>query len=1007
MKIYILGKGRECIFYFLIIFLPATVNAHITTHPLLFAVVQQETQGIITDATGPLPGVSVSIKGTTTTALTNTEGRFAIHAAPGDVLLVQLLGYGRIEITITGYDLGTIVLEPEATSLEEVVVNAGYYSVSQKQSTGSISRVTAKEIEKQPVTNVLGALQGRMAGVDIVQNTGVAGGGFNIQIRGVNSLRPEGNAPLYIIDGVPYASQSMGDSNTSNIIQGSLSPLNSINPSDIASIEVLKDADATAIYGSRGANGVVLITTKKGHAGKTEFNLGVSSGFAGVSHFIDMMDTSQYLAMRAAAFANDGVTPYPAAAYDINGIWDQERYTDWQKELIGGTATYNDLTASASGGSGQTQFLASASYHNETTVFPGDFKYRKGNFRASVNHTSQDQKFTLGFSAGYTAQQNNQPGTDFTRTSLLLAPNAPALYNPDGTLNWEGSTWTNPLSNLESKYIATTQDLISNMTLSYNIVQGLSLKTSFGFSDTRTRETKTLPSTMYDPAWEATSEFSTLYLNNARRSSWIIEPQLNWTQSLGSGTLNVLLGSTSQKQADSQLVHMAEGFTSNALIYNLSAATLLFALRDTETVYKYNAGFARVNYNWKEKYFINLTGRRDASSRFGPERRTANFGAIGAAWIFSQEALLMDNVHFLSFGKLRASYGSSGNDQIGDYQYLNTYGIGSSNYSGVVGLNPTRLYNPDFGWEKNTKFEAALELGFLNHRIFATASWFRNRSSSQLVGIPLPATTGFSALQANLDATVENSGLELTLRAVNIDTASLRWVSSINLTAANNKLIEFSGLEASTYASQYVIGQPLNIVRLYKYTGIDPTTGLYTVEDVNGDGAITPTEDRQTIRNLNPRFFGGLQNQLTYHNWQLDFLLQFVKKDAYKAETQLGAPGSFSNQPAAMARSWQSPGDTAPYQLFTAGYSGPAATAYSNYMISDGAITDASFIRLKNISVSYKIPEKWLSGLQCTATLRAQNLLTITPYKGADPEFAIIGYLPPLRTITGGLQFTF
>lgn len=407
------------------------------------------------------------------------------------------------------------------------------------------------------------------------------------------------------------------------------------------------------------------------------------------------------------------------------------------------------------------------------------------------------------------------------------------------------------------------------------------------------RETRTLPSTMYDPAWLATSEFSTLYLNNATRSSWIIEPQLSWKKDLGDGELNLLLGATFQKQSDNQLVHEADGFTSNALIYNLSAASLLFALRDSETVYKYNAAFARLNYNWKQKYLLNLTGRRDASSRFGTDKRFANFGAVGAAWIFSAENFMQKHMPFLSFGKIRGSYGTTGNDQIGDYQYLNTYGIGSSNYAGVVGLNPTRLYNPDFGWEKNTKLEAALEMGFLNDRLFITAGWFRNRSSSQLVGIPLPGTTGFNTLQANLDATVQNNGYEFTLRSVKVQRTNFRWVTDFNLTTTRNKLIAFPGLEASTYANQYVIGQPLNIVKLYRYTGVDPETGLYTFQDVNGDGLLTPTEDKQTVRDLNPKFFGGLHNVLTYHNWELDFLFQFVKKMPTKPKHRLGHPAAF------------------------------------------------------------------------------------------------------------------
>lgn len=968
---------------------------------------QQQINGVITDASGPLPGVTVRLKNSGAVAITDQTGAFHLEATIGDTLIIEYVGYTTREIVVTSFDVGTLLLKENTTQLEEVTINAGYYSVTQKKATGSISRVTAKEIENQPVTNMLAALQGRMPGVDITQNTGVACGGFNIQIRGLNSLRPDGNAPLYIIDGVPYASQSLGNSNTSTLLQGALSPLNSMNPADIASIEVLKDADATAIYGSRGANGVVLITTKKGRTGKTQYTVGASSGFGSVAHFMDMMDTSQYLAMRAAAFANDGITQYPSSAYDVNGTWDPNRYTDWQKKLLGGTANYNDLHAGVSGGSALTQFLVGANYHHETTVFPGDFNYRKGNFRASVNHSSEDHKFSLAFTASYTAQKNDQPGTDLTRTALLLAPNAPELYNPDGTLNWENSTWTNPLSTLESKYIATTQDLMSNLVIQYEVLPGLSMKSSFGYTDTRAKETRTLPSTMYDPAWLATSEFSTLYLNNATRSSWIIEPQLSWKKDLGDGELNLLLGATFQKQSDNQLVHEADGFTSNALIYNLSAASLLFALRDSETVYKYNAAFARLNYNWKQKYLLNLTGRRDASSRFGTDKRFANFGAVGAAWIFSAENFMQKHLPFLSFGKIRGSYGTTGNDQIGDYQYLNTYGIGSSNYAGVVGLNPTRLYNPDFGWEKNTKLEAALEMGFLNDRLFLTAGWFRNRSSSQLVGIPLPATTGFNTLQANLDATVQNNGYEFTLRSVNAQRTNFRWVTDFNLTTTRNKLIAFPGLEASTYANQYVIGQPLNIVKLYKYTGVDPETGLYTFQDVNGDGLLTPSEDKQTVRDLNPKFFGGLHNVLTYHNWELDFLLQFVKKDAYKAETQAGAPGSFSNQPAALASSWQTPGDHAPYQLFTAGYNAAATTAYSNYTASDGAITDASFLRLKNIALSYNLPQQWIKGVKCRASLQAQNLLTWTPYKGADPEFAIIGYLPPLRTVTAGLLFTF
>ncbi|MEZ7516130.1 SusC/RagA family TonB-linked outer membrane protein [Flavobacterium frigidarium] len=1009
MKNSSLINGSRTIVYSLILGLYlflTPVLAYNGSNFLKLSLQTHQVSGTVTDFSGPLPGVTVTIKGTNTAVITDFDGKYQIAASPTATLVYSFMGYRTVSMPINALKTIDIVLQEDATTLQEVRVNAGYYSVKESERTGSISKISSKDIGKQPVTNVLAAMQGRMAGVNVTQNTGVAGGGFDIQIRGQNSLRSDGNRPLYIIDGVPYSSDPVGSDLTGVVIPGQTSPLNSINPADIASIEVLKDADATAIYGSRGSNGVVLITTKKGKEGKTKFTANVSGGLGKVTRFMDLMNTKQYLQMRKEAFINDGI-PFGPNDYDVNGTWDQNRYTNWQKELIGGTAVFNDIQTSLSGGSAQTQFLINGNFHKETTVFPGDFNYKKGNLLVNINHESEDKKFRINFSMGYTAQENNQPGIDITQQSILLAPNAPALYDAEGNLNWENSTFNNPLANFEGKYLSKSNDLLANGLLSYNLLPNLVAKTSFGFTDTRFEDSRTQPSTLYDPAFEVGSEYSSIYVNTTSRKSWIIEPQLSWSKKFSKAKTEILIGSTFQQQTSNQLVQEASGFTSNSLIYSLSSAFNVFDLIDNETVYKYQAFFGRVNFSWDDRYILNFTGRRDGSSRFGPGRQFSTFGAVGSAWVFSNEKIIKDHLSFLSFGKLRASYGTSGNDQIGDYQFLDTYGSSGNNYGGVIGLEPTRLFNADFGWETNKKLELALETGFLKDRIFVTAGWYRNRSSNQLVGIPLPATTGFNSIQANLDATVQNRGFELTLRTVNFQKASFNWTSSFNLTMSRNKLLSFPNLEGSTFENQYVIGQPLNIRKVYHYTGLNTETGLYQFEDFNQDGLITAAEDKQSIRDLNPKYFGGFQNSITYKNWNLDFLFQFVKQLNYGGSYGTGIPGTQTNQPTSVLDRWQNAGDNTTYQQYTTGVNSAAVDAFFKYYSSDAIIEDASYVRLKNVSLTYTIPQQWLKGMQCRLVFQGQNLLTITSYSGADPESRFNTSLPPLKVFTTGLQLTF
>ncbi|MBC5841705.1 MULTISPECIES: SusC/RagA family TonB-linked outer membrane protein [Flavobacterium] len=960
-------------------------------------------KGKITDDTSTVPGVTIKVNNKPTTAFSDENGNYTILAAANDVLVFSYLGYKTIQIVVANQVTINVKLTEDATTLKEIVINAGYYSIKEKEQTGSIARMTAKDIDKQPVTNVLAAMQGRMAGVNIIQDGGTPGGGFQIKIRGRNSIRLDGNEPLYIIDGVPYSNESIGSTNTSTALPSQASPLNSINPNDIESIEVLKDADATAIYGSRGANGVVLITRKKGKSGKTNISVTASTAVGTATKFVDLMNTEEYLSMRKQAFINDGI-PISDTDYDVNGAWDQTRYTNWQKELLGGSATINDLRTSISGGSETTQFLISGNYRTEGTVLPGDFRYIKGGILSSINHTSLDKKFKISFSGNYTAQDNLQAATDLTLTARYLAPNAPALYDSNGNLNWENDTFENPLAPLNSTYRANTNDLVANSVLSYELIPGLEIKSNFGFTDLKTKEVRTIPSTIYNPVYEVGSDNSLLYLNHTSRQSWIIEPQIRGFKTFGNHKFDVLLGMTSQQQRTERLFQSGIGFANNNLINNLASAITKNTTNSDIFLYRYQAFFGRVNYSYNEKYFLNFTGRRDGSSRFGPGKQYANFGAIGAAWIFSKEKFNPENSK-MSFGKLRFSYGTTGNDQIGDYQFYDTYGTTGANYQGIIGLQPTRLYNADFGWETNRKLELALETGFFKDRIFSTLALYKNRSSDQLVGIPMPATTGFLSLNANLDATVENSGFEFSVRTLNIDSNSFKWSTNFNVAVAKNKLLSFPNLSGSTFANRYVIGQSIDIVKLYQSKGVNPQTGLYDFVDLNGDGSIT-AGDKQISKDLSPKYFGGIQNQLDYKNWQLDFLFQFVKRDNYDYISNVPGGGQV-NQSNTSGDAWQQIGDQSSSQLHTTGLNGAAVSAYYRYIESDAVITDGSFIRLKNISLSYDIPLQATTNVKCKLFIQCQNLLTFTSYKAGDPEFKFSGFLPPLKVISGGMTLNF
>lgn len=955
-------------------------------------------------ASEALAGVNILIKGTTVGTTTDADGRYSIQADDNSTLVFSFIGFLSYETQVNGRTVIDAVLTEDSKKLEEVMVKAGYWEVESKEQTGNISSVTSRQIANQPVVNPLQALQGRVPGVQISQITGVPGDGFSIQVRGLNSIRGSGaNDPLYIIDGVPFSSSTLFGSG--NAIVRSVSPFNSINAADIQSIEILKDADATAVYGTRGANGVVLITTKKGAQGKTKVDVNIFTGIGTTSRQMDLLNTSQYIAMRKEAFKTDGVVPTLANAPDLL-LWDTTRYTDWKKVLTGGTAKLTSAQASVSWGNATTQFLVSGGYMKQTTVFPGDYNYQKGSTHFNLSHASADSKFVLGFSSSFVADRNFMPGQDFTSLAIDLPPNTPDIYTSSGALNWANSTWTNPYATMKKTYTTTSKNLISNMNLSYAVMPGLRVKLNGGLNYMTTDEKSLNPIAAQDPAFNPTGSN-----NNSRGSitTWIAEPQLDYQRNVGEGKLTALVGMTFQQSIREKTGFFASGYINDTQLENLAAAASL-SPTVSYSEYKYNAFFGRLNYTWKERYIVNLTGRRDGSSRFGPDTRFANFGAVGAAWLFSKEPFVRSLLPGMSFGKLRTSYGLTGSDQIGDYQYLDTYSSTANPYQGAKGLVPARLANPDYGWETTRKFEAGLELGFIDDRIFISASYYRNNSTNQLVGYSLPTITGFSSVQNNLPAEIQNTGLELVINTINIRKANFTWSTNLNLTFPRNVLLSYPNILASSYANTYAVGKSLYVVKKFRSLGVDPQTGLYAFEDTDNNGSLVAPADQQFLKETSTSYFGGLQNSFQLGRFEFQFLVQYVNQNGTNYLINIPqSPGVRSNQPTYVLARWRTAGDLTDIQRFTQG--GPAQTAYLNAaQRGDNVVSDASFVRLQNASLSYTFPVK-LSNRASAEKIRfytqGQNLFVITDFKGADPEFQNARTLAPLRLVTIGAQLTF
>lgn len=961
------------------------------------AVQQLFINGTVRDKSGPVELVTIYNKNNDKVTFTDSKGRFTIERTHNtDTLNFSSLGYKEREIYIPiNQQKVDMQLLQVQTVLDEVNVLSYGQQVSKRLNTGSTSGVTAAVIEKTPTADPLIALQNRVPGLLINTLSGLPGIQTQVQIRGINTVNQDGQArqPLFIVDGIPFNNNSLAHIGANNLTKSILgeSPLKSIDPSTIASIEVLKDADATAIYGARGANGVILITTKRGKIGRATLSADYYHSFASIGRHMKMLNTAQYLEMRREAAKNDGIALTPEAYPDLFS-WSQTEDHNWQKEYFSNIAHTSNAELSLSGGSSRFTYMLGGGFRRENTVYDKKNGLSIGNFRSNLDYNTDDGKFTASLSASYATDKNDIIPLSFNNF-LTLPPNY-SLYTADGELNWG---LENPIAQLEQTIENKTKNMVSNLSLSYRILPNLVTRINTGYTRMHLDQMALKPRRSFNPAYSTPGNNS---FTDATTATFNFEPQLDYDLVLGRNAFHALVGGTYINSENESINKSGTDYLDDSMIEDINAAGRIDILQD-QRQYRFLSGFARIGWTFDQKYVVNGTIRRDGSSRFGPGNKYGNFWSLGAAWILSEEKWLKDNNIGISFAKLRGSYGLTGNDNIGDYSYFVNYARSLENYLGQ-GFLPTNLFNANYQWEVNKKLDLAAEMGFLKDRIVLEVNYYRNRSGNQLVGYGLPTQVGYNSVNQNLDAIVQNSGWEFSLQTTPINNLVFTWKTNFTMSINRNKLLSFPDLAGSPYSLTYQLGKPLSLTWGYKYLGINPTDGQPQFEDISGDGQIGFPDDYTVLAPNIPAFFGGIGNSFNYKNFDLDIFFSFKKnKNAYFFP--FSGAGSTINAPITVLDRWQQAGQDAKFPAYTTN-----SMLMSNYSSSSANYVDASYLRLNNVTLTYRVPHKFIEKIKMK-NLRAYatgaNLFTLTKFKGTDPETGID--MPMLRTFTLGIRSSF
>ncbi|NOS57554.1 MAG: TonB-dependent receptor [Cyclobacteriaceae bacterium] len=979
------------------------------------------------DDGSPIPGVNILEKGTQNGTVSDSDGNFIISLSKEATLVFSFVGFKTKDVVVTTQSSVSVQLESDIQALSEVVV-VGYGTQQKAEITGSISSVKGGEIQNISVSSFDAALQGRVAGAQITQSSGIPGSAVRLRIRGQSSV--SGNSePLYVVDGVPITSGDFSKRDGSaNGINGNV--LADINPNDIESMEVLKDAAAAAIYGSRAANGVVLITTKRGKSGKTVFNAGYYAGTNEVTRKLNFINSTEWLALMDEASRNSsgfpispnynlgrGLTPSTAVAGGAN--------TNWRDQILR-TGSVQEASVSASGGSEKTRFYVGGTYRKDESYFIGN-SFERVNARINVDHNATD-KLTIGTQTAISSTTNNQVPNVWGTAQSSALPIFP-IRNQDGTyfgntLAQGQNTGANPVAQLENKFKTDGFRLFNNVYLNYKITNDLVFRTEFGldvlnqFDEIYTSyHNRFLFPLDYSPVSTGGQPIALPRVNaggfEERRLNvvnWNSNNILTYSKTFGNHKVEALVGFAAQKSSqrttgaytngnagfrDNYFTNTVDGlqiFDRN-LVNNYPVMGGYNA--DVDNVYSFISYFSRINYVNNGKYLASVSVRSDGSSRFGSNNKFGFFPAVSAGWILTKEDFIK-SISWISFLKAKASFGITGNAEIGNFGYLATYG-GSGGYLGQSGLAAQRIANPDLRWEKNNQFDVGFEFGLFDEKITGSIGYYSKISKDLLFVEPIQSSTGFTGVLKNTGIEIQNSGIELNLTSRNITSGNFSWTTDLNISSNQNEVLSTGGLPIEAFASglgesRLIAGYPVGQGFMMKSAGVDPADGREQFFDNEGNKlklTIENTDYRKPVGKPFPDFFGGINNSVKYKGIELNFLFTFQSGNTIfdnEAKFQIGDIAN-NNQRREVLNRWQSPetpGDGKTPGLFLSGAGSGRA------LNSDRFMYDASFLRLRTVTLSYTLPQSIVSKARLNMVrffVSGQNLLLFTKFPGWDPEF--------------------
>lgn len=934
-------------------------------HPLY---AQLRIKGQVTDASNntPLIGANVLIKGTGTGTVADLEGNYTLANVPeGATLVFSYIGYLSQEVPVNGRAQISTALKPDAELLSEVVV-VGYGVQEKKDVTGAVAMVDDEALKGRVNTNVGALLQGQSAGVQVVSGSGKPSAGISLRIRGTNSINA-GSEPLYVVDGVP------------------MSDTRALNPADIESISILKDASSAAIYGAQGANGVVLITTKRGKSDKPRFQFDTYTGFAEAWKTQKVLNAEQYRDLME----------------ELGQRTDWSKYnhnTDWQDEVLQRGVSQN-YQLSVSGKSEKTSYYISGGYVQQRgTVRSSEMD--RWNFKVNLDQELRSW-LKMGTSMAYTNysdvdvadnQAINQGGVIL---GMLSTPPNIGIYNADGTFTSNPfQNWENPISSTDASDRGYRNNrLIGNIYAEVTPLEGLKFRSNIGIEHANgTYEYFLDPfRTSYGRAMKGISRYNT----DASRF-FIVDNTVSYDKKMGRHKLSALAGSVLQKYSWDNSAIERRGFAGDQISTPNAGAEII-----TATAYKSekaNAAFiGRLNYDFAERYLLTANFRADASSNFGPDSRWGFFPSFSAGWRVSEEAFMQD-VDFIDDMKLRAGWGVVGNDNIGNYAYFGKVGSGGNYPIGgsiLPGTYPGSIENRNLKWEESAQTNVGLDLAVLEGRVTLIADAYYKRTYDLLLNAPLPSATGFQSAIQNVGE-LENKGLEFQLKTVNVDKA-VRWESDFNISFNRNKVVSIKGEElyAGGVAGRGDValvreGLPLGTFYGYVAGGVDPATGMVYYLDKNGESTFAPqASDRRVIGNANPDFTYALSNRVSYKGWSLFVMLQGSQGNDIFNATRIETEGmqDAKNQSYAVLDRWRNPGDQALLPKAVWG-------STDNSRLSTRFVEDGSYLRVKALTLSYDFPATLLKRLDVNSLrlyVTGENLLTFTKYSGYDPEVNAFG----------------